>query len=141
MTATVEKIFILMSQNKVTAKQVAQDTGISQSNFTEWKKGRSNPKIEATTAIAKYFNVPVEYLLGSESKNDDPNELKLIAAYRQLNDTQKQLLLSYSEFLKDRFSVDDYFEHMNVQKSPMDEIKEELQLIKESLSKKLKSDD
>lgn len=60
---TVEKIFSLMAMNKITAKQLAQETGISQSNFTEWKKGRSNPKINAIQAIANYFNIPVEQLI------------------------------------------------------------------------------
>ena len=60
---TVEKIFSLMAMNKITAKQLAQETGISQSNFTEWKKGRSKPKINAIQAIANYFNVPVEQLI------------------------------------------------------------------------------
>ncbi len=52
-----------MAMNKITAKQLAQETGISQSNFTEWKKGRSNPKINAIQAIANYFNIPVEQLI------------------------------------------------------------------------------
>lgn len=80
MNAAVEKIFELMKERKLTAKQLSEATGISQSNFTEWKKGRSNPKYEALSLIADYFDVSVDYLLGNDTIRayDENNNLVVI---------------------------------------------------------------
>lgn len=47
----------------LTDYRVAKDTGITRSTFTEWKNGRSKPKVEKLMVLAKYFGVPIEYFL------------------------------------------------------------------------------
>lgn len=47
----------------VTDYAVAKETGISKSTFSDWKNGRSKPKIDKLKKIAEYFNVPLEELL------------------------------------------------------------------------------
>lgn len=49
---------------------VAEATGIPQSTFTDWKKGRvKSMKAEAMLAIAEFLHVSVNYLMtGEESK-------------------------------------------------------------------------
>lgn len=42
---------------------VADATGIPRSTFTDWKQGRSNPKIEKLLKIAQYFGVSIEELV------------------------------------------------------------------------------
>lgn len=49
----------LCENHKVSAYRVAKETGITQSTFSDWKKGRYTPKIEKLVAIANYFEVPV----------------------------------------------------------------------------------
>lgn len=49
----------LCAGHNVTASQVARETDISRSTFTQWKTGRSKPKIENLCKIANYFEVPV----------------------------------------------------------------------------------
>ena len=41
---------------------VARETGISKSTFSDWKSGRSNPKDEKLRKIASVFGCSVEYL-------------------------------------------------------------------------------
>ncbi len=41
------------------------------STFSDWKKGRSKPKIEKIQKIADYFNVDIQYFL---KKEGDENE-------------------------------------------------------------------
>ena len=48
--------------------RVAADTGITASTFSEWKSGRSNPKVEKLIVLAKYFGVPIEYFVGKVGK-------------------------------------------------------------------------
>lgn len=53
----------LLTKNHVTAYQVAKDTGLYASTFSDWKSGRSNPGVEKLAKLAKYFGVPIEYFL------------------------------------------------------------------------------
>ena len=42
---------------------VSQATGIVLSTFSDWKSGRSKPKIEKLAKIAEFFGVHIEDLL------------------------------------------------------------------------------
>lgn len=95
------RIFELMEKEHVTAKQLSAATGISQSNFTEWKKGRSNPKLDALVQISEFFNVSVEYLTGTE-KDKNAIDLKIQTEVKQLSDKQKADVLQYIEFVKSK---------------------------------------
>lgn len=51
----------LRDKKGVTDYKVAEDTGVSKSTFSDWKAGRSKPKLEKLFKIANYFGVSVEY--------------------------------------------------------------------------------
>lgn len=53
----------LRDKKGVTDYRVSKDTGITRSTFTDWKNGRSSPKLEKLSLLAKYFEVPIEYFL------------------------------------------------------------------------------
>lgn len=55
------KYTALRDDKGVTDYRVSEETGITKSTFTDWKSGRSKPKFDKLLALAKYFNVPVEY--------------------------------------------------------------------------------
>ena len=58
-------IFVqLLQKHNVSAYRVSKDTGIPESTFSDWKKGKSSPKLEKLQKIADYFGVSVDYLLG-----------------------------------------------------------------------------
>lgn len=52
----------------VTDYRVASDTGIPKSTFSDWKSGRSVPKVDKLQKIATYFGVGIEALLEDEEK-------------------------------------------------------------------------
>lgn len=59
----------LAQERGVTSYKVAADTGIPRSTFSDWKSGRSEPKIDKIAILARYFGVPIEYFLkGREAK-------------------------------------------------------------------------
>ena len=60
----------LLQSPNVTAYQVSKATGISQSTLSDWKNGRSVPKMDKMQKIADYFSVTVDYLLGAEKEKD-----------------------------------------------------------------------
>lgn len=56
-----EKFSKLLQDYGVTAYRVSKATGIAQSVFSEWKRGKSQPKLDKLQKIADFFNVPVTY--------------------------------------------------------------------------------
>ena len=58
-----QRYVMLRDKKGVTDYQVAKETGITKSTFTDWKNGRSTPKFEKITKIAKYFGVSIDYFL------------------------------------------------------------------------------
>ena len=60
-----QKYAELRDKNGVTDYRVATETGIMKSTFTDWKNGKSSPKLEKLMKIAKFFNVPVEWFYSS----------------------------------------------------------------------------
>lgn len=56
----------LMEEKGVKASDVARETGIPSSVFTDWKKGRYTPKADKLYLIAKYFGVPMEIFFDKE---------------------------------------------------------------------------
>lgn len=51
----------LRDRKGLTDYKVSLDTGITKSTFTDWKNGRSKPKLEKLAKIAEYFGVTVDY--------------------------------------------------------------------------------
>lgn len=58
-----DKYVVLRDEKGVTDYRVASETGITKSTFTDWKTGRSKPKVDKLTTLAKYFGVPIEFFL------------------------------------------------------------------------------
>ena len=60
---TIDRIFQIIKDNNLTAKEFAQTTGLSQGNITDWKTGRAKPSTEALIKIANAYNISIDYLL------------------------------------------------------------------------------
>ena len=99
--STLPRLFEILEERKITAKQISDSTGVSTSSMAAWRSGARKPKIEAIQSIADYLNVPVEYLTGSD---EDPNalDLEIKAKMQQLSDEQKQDVLKYIDFVKQK---------------------------------------
>lgn len=59
-----EKFEQLLNERGVTAYRVAKDTGLSPVMFSDWKTGKSKPKVDKLKILADYFGVSIEYFLG-----------------------------------------------------------------------------
>lgn len=60
-----ERYVELRNQKGVSDYRVAKDTGISKSTFSDWKSGRSKPKIAKLKILAGYFDVAVDELISA----------------------------------------------------------------------------
>ncbi len=58
-----EKFAALLAKCDKTAYKVSKETGISQAVLSDWKTGRSKPKVDKLKILADYFGVPIEYFL------------------------------------------------------------------------------
>ena len=66
-----EKFLKLLELHNIKPADVARATGIYTSTFSDWKSGRSKPKMEKLQKIADYFGVPVSYFTDEEPKEDN----------------------------------------------------------------------
>ena len=62
----------LLKINKTSVYRVSKATGISASTFSDWKSGRSVPKLDKLKLIADYFDIPLAAFLGEDSDAVSP---------------------------------------------------------------------
>ena len=65
-----EKYEELLLKTGETSYQVSKATGIGQNTLSNWKTGRSRPKVDKLQKIADHFGVPVSYFLESSTSVD-----------------------------------------------------------------------
>lgn len=53
----------LLKERNLTPYRVSLDTGIAQSTLSDWKSGRSKPKVDKLKILADYFGVSIKYFL------------------------------------------------------------------------------
>lgn len=62
----------LLDDRGLKAADVCRGTGLPSSLFSEWKRGKSAPKVDKLQKIADYFGVSIDYLM--TGKKEDNNE-------------------------------------------------------------------
>ena len=90
----------LLAKKGVSGAKMASDLGMSRSFITELRKGRAKSvKLETAQKIADYFRVPVEMLLGEETKKSPDGlrltegEKMLIDLFRKVPEDRQQLVI------------------------------------------------
>lgn len=58
-----KKFSALLSKYNISTYKVAKNTGLSPTLFSDWKSGKSKPKIDKIKIIAEYFSVSIDYFL------------------------------------------------------------------------------
>lgn len=96
----VERIKTLCKEKKITIAELERKTGISNGQIRKWDS--SIPGVDKLEAIADYFNVGTDYLLGRTSKkfldlkNTTESDLdnKLQEIINGLNEREKEFLIA-----------------------------------------------
>lgn len=60
----------LLEERGETSYQVSKATGVGQNTLSNWKTGRSQPKVDKLQKIADHFGVPVSYFLENSTEVD-----------------------------------------------------------------------
>lgn len=55
------KVDALVKKRGITIYKLAKDLGLAPTVFSDWKTGKSKPKLDKLMKIAEYFGVSVEY--------------------------------------------------------------------------------
>lgn len=62
----------LCAEKGVTPYRVCKETGLTTSTISNWKAGRYTPKTDKLQKIADFFGVSIEFLMGTEEKEESP---------------------------------------------------------------------
>lgn len=54
----------LRKEHGLTLRELGDTINTSNQNISNWEVGRSNPNIKYLIALADYFNVSIDYLVG-----------------------------------------------------------------------------
>lgn len=104
-------IFLDLCKRKgVSCHKAALEIGLSNATPTTWKKRGLTPKGETLAKIADYFDVSVEYLLGTgpehrpASSNDilDDIDVAFYGDYQQLDESDKETLRAMARIMRER---------------------------------------
>ena len=58
----------VIDQKGISAYRVSKDTGIPYGTLSDWKLGKSKPKVEKLKKIAIYLDIPLENLLREDGE-------------------------------------------------------------------------
>lgn len=82
-----EKLQMLRADKNMTQEELAKELYVSRTAISKWESGRGYPNIDSLKAIAKYFHVTIDELIGTEEiitlaeqdiKNSDKKHTALI---------------------------------------------------------------
>ena len=101
------RIKMLREKNKMTQSELASALGIRQNTLSTWETGRYEPDNEMLKAIASYFGVSVDYVIGGDppwtsmpgDQIDMMRMVRLIRLVEQLSVEQFDLTVKYCEQL------------------------------------------
>lgn len=60
-----KKFEALLKNHNTTVYKVSRATGIAQSTFSDWKSGRSTPKLDKLKKISDFFEIDISYFMDS----------------------------------------------------------------------------
>ena len=63
-----EHLKALRKAKRVTQKEVAQSTGISERNYQDYEANVKKPGFDNLIALAEFFEISVDYLMGRTDK-------------------------------------------------------------------------
>lgn len=121
---SIETITELLRIKGISPAKMMKSLGFSSGLYTQWKQGKQNPSLTKLCKIAEFLEVPssllvdpddsivpntlVDYITKkydtgfAETSNlsEYPEDKQLISEFRQLDEAQKQNVMSYIKFLQ-----------------------------------------
>ena len=107
-----DRIFSIMKEKEMTQKTFSEQTGISQSTISDWKRKKTNPSAEKIMVICDVLKVsPYELLQDGRLENKDGRiehkvvsegtlSYDLLMEFEKMDKSQRERLMGYMDALK-----------------------------------------
>lgn len=89
----------LCAENNITLNKLESEIGMSTSSISKWKS-KFTPTIDKISKVAKYFNVSIDYIVGTsdirstaETLVNDPDYISLQRAREHMSDQDKTRMM------------------------------------------------
>ena len=105
-----KRIDLLIETDSRKVKKYMTYLGKDRQAFYHWKQGRYKPSLEDLIKTAKYFGVPLEYILAGEETPIDDATAAFIVRTKGLTEEQKKII--YASLI----AQIDMFKRMNEEK-------------------------
>lgn len=99
----------LREQKRLNQGRLAVDLNVSQSTISAYEVGERTPDLEMLLALAKYFHVSLDYLVGQSDVKQNigqsdltQDEMEHLLEYRQLNRVDREKVKAYIDGLRSR---------------------------------------
>ena len=90
----------LLDENNLTQKDLATDLNLGATTVGNYVRGVREPDFATLKALAAYFHVSTDYLLGFHFDSSlEHTEAELLQLYRSLPNPEKELLLEQGKLL------------------------------------------
>ena len=101
--AILDRIIGLIEEHGLKPTPFGISIGLSNSAFTDWRKGKSFPKLETIIKISNYFCVSIDYIIYGETKSvsSSPQERSLLQKFKTLSPELQQKALIYIDGMLD----------------------------------------
>lgn len=104
MSPLLERVRALMAQSGINAKQLTTELGISNSSFSDWRKGKGSPSVDTIIKFSDYFHVSIDYLIRGEEFTSEkilefsnPLDKELLEKFHILTPELQGKLLAYAD--------------------------------------------
>ena len=107
-----EKIRALRLQQKMTQEQLADRLGVSYQSISRWENGITYPDIEFLPAIANYFSVSLDYLMGQDDIEKRRAIKKQINRIANMSENDEDELIELIRNCRREKENSEYFENI-----------------------------
>ncbi|WP_368200609.1 helix-turn-helix domain-containing protein [Agathobacter rectalis] len=94
---------LLRTEKEMSQQELADALGISKSSINMYERGERQPNFEVLEAIADFFNVDIDYLLGRTTKTTKVINPTTIAAHfdgDEYTEDELKRIKEFAEFIK-----------------------------------------
>ena len=94
----------ILDEKKLKSSDVSRGTGISNMTLSDWKHGKSKPKMDKMKKIAEYLGVSVDYLMTGKEPTESKysTEMALLVGKLRNDKSMSEALLKYFELPEDK---------------------------------------
>ena len=95
----IDRLVLCCNEKGLTRTTFAKEFGIPESTIRNWIRNGNMPSAEIVYNMAKYFNVPMEYLIGGKESPVGDAEIIMFLKMQKLSAAQKKILITVADSL------------------------------------------